>query len=368
MKRVLCIVGKMDVGGAETFLMKIYRKLNKLEYQFDFCVFSQDVGFYDDEIAIAGGVIHHASLKTRNPFKSFNDVRKIVKKNKYNCVLRLATNSLSSIDLLASKLGGAEILALRACSANAGGGMASHMLHKIFKLLALYLPDIKIAPSKLSAEFMFGKRAVKKGVISFLNNGVDLDYYKFDKKSRTSFQEKFGISDKLVIGHAGSFKPEKNHRFILDVFNAVQKKNPNSVLLLAGDGELRSKTEKCAAELGLENNIYFLGFAKNISEFLAAIDIFILPSIYEGMPNVVIEAQAAGLPCVVSDTVTREANITGGVSYTSLLEPPEVWADCILAAAAKERTSMDNISKSFIEKGYDIDTVAWKFLQMIAST
>mgnify|MGYP001624405131 CR=1 FL=1 len=162
-KRILCIVGSMNAGGAETFLMKIYRNLDRTKYQMDFCVSIDSPGVYDEEIYSLGGKIVHTSPKSKGFIKSFNSIKNIVKTNKYKYVMRVSQHSLSGLELLAAKLGGARVTIFRSSNTQTGGGKLNRILHSICLPLTMLVPEIKIAPSTEAAEFMFGKNCVKKG-------------------------------------------------------------------------------------------------------------------------------------------------------------------------------------------------------------
>ncbi len=219
MKRLLCIVGKMDAGGAETFLMKIYRKLDKTKYQMDFCVAQKEKGFYDSEIFDMGGKIHYITPKSKNPIKNFLDIKNIVKKNDYKYVLRVSQHSLSNLELLAAKLGGAKKLAYRSSNSNSGGNKINMILHYLFRPIGNLISNIKIAPSQEAAEFMFGKKNFEKGNVIILNNAIDYEQFKFDEKNREEIRNEIEIkNDVFLIGHVGRFTKQKNHQFLIDVF------------------------------------------------------------------------------------------------------------------------------------------------------
>lgn len=360
MKRLLCIVSSLNAGGAETFLMKIHRSIDREKYQLDFCVMSNGVGVYEDEVKARGGRIFRAAEKTKNPVKCFLDIRRIVRENRYEYVMRVNQHSLSVIDLLAAKSGGAKRLIMR--SSNAGTtGRLNGALHRIFMFLPKTVPNVKIAPSTEAAEFTFGKNAVKKGKASLLHNGLDYDAYKFDLSVRNDIRRTLG-TDGLILGHVGRFSKQKNHAFLLDVFKCLSELDDGARLALVGTGELEDEIKARAAELGLEEKIAFLGRRSDVPSLMSAFDVLALPSLYEGMPNVIIEAQASGLPCVISDTVTPEADITGLVKYLSVGLPPEKWAEAILESADRKRID----TREFFEREqYNTAQVTERFTELI---
>lgn len=360
-KRLLCIVSSMDTGGAETFLMKIYRNLNREKYQMDFCVSSDRKGAYDDEILSLGGKIHHSALKKDGIFKAFNSIKKTVKENNYKYVIRVNEHSLSVIDLIAAKCGGAKILAMR--SSNAGSPKKiSKFLHKAFKFLPKFVPDVKIAPSTEAAEYTFGKNSVKNGKVTLLHNAICVDDFLFSEENRKKHRDELNLDGKFVIGHIGRFSAQKNHSFLLDIFSEICKLDNTAHLVLVGKGELEEQIKEKAKTLGISDCITFTGVRSDVNELLSAFDVNVFPSFYEGMPNTVIEAQASGLNCVISDTITKEANITGLVSYLSLNDDAKIWAKKALTFKGAKRNNEKN---AFVKSGYEIKTVAKEFENLI---
>ncbi len=350
MKRLLCIVSSLDTGGAETFMMKIFRGLPQ-EYKLDFIV-STSSGFYEEEVHSLGGKIYRVPLRTKYPIKTFNAIKKIVKKGNYKYVLKLCDTPIGVFDLLAAKLGGAKKLCVRSCNAASNESNLKHIVNNVLRPLLNGIADVKIAPSKLAAEYTFGKNMVNRNKVYFLHNAVDLDIYKYNEDGRMKIREEFGInSQQLVLGHIGRFNYQKNHIFLLNVFARVKEKRKDSVLLLVGDGERKAEIINRVNELGLKDSVIFAGVRSDIPDLLSAMDVFAFPSFYEGMPNTIIEAQATGLPCVLADTITREAEITNLLTYLPLKKNYEKWSNTILDSNIINRV---NTKQSLIKAGYDI--------------
>jgi len=358
-KRVLCIISSLDAGGAETFLMKVSRSLPSDEYQLDFIV-SVGNGCYTFEVLARGGKIYQIPQRTKDFWGAFNGIKKIVKDNRYDTVLKLGENSLAVFDLIAAKLGGARNLALRSCNAPTGLSFKARCIHNFFMPLLNWIVTVKIAPSQLAAQFMFGKSSD----IKLLNNGVDLSVYRFMAQDRIKIREEFGLKDKLVVGHVGRFHKQKNHGYLLEIFKEIYKKRNDAILLLVGTGSLECEVSEQISKLGLENNVILTGQRFDIPALLSAMDVFIFPSLHEGMPNTVIEAQATGLPCVIADTITQEADITGLVHYLSLKESPEYWAEKALSLISDVR---QDTSVMLANEGYDIKNVAKEFVEIICN-
>lgn len=359
MKRILCILSSLDAGGAETFLMKVMRSLPKEEYQFDFIVSAGD-GCYTREVLERGGKIYQIPQRRENFRGAFRGIKKIVKDNQYDTVLKLGENSLAVFDLIAAKLGGSPNLALRSCNAPTGLSVKARFLHYFFRPLLNCVATVKLAPSKLAADFMFGKRATVK----LLNNGVDLNVFQFNAQGREQIREEFDLANNLVVGHVGRFHAQKNHRFLLEIFKEIHKQRPEAVLLLVGTGNLETVIRNWIDELNLQECVIFAGQRFDIPNMLSAMDVFVFPSFHEGMPNTVIEAQATGLPCVIADTITREANLTGLVHYLSLSDRSDLWAEKAISLLSEQR---ENTAEVFSKQGYDIKDVAKELVDLIVS-
>lgn len=360
MKRILCLVSSMDAGGAETFLMKLYRNMDRNLYQMDFAVNVKEPAFYDEEILNMGGKIHYIPPKTRDIIGFTKELYNLVKDKKYQYVLRVTSNGIGFYDLLIAKKAGAKVCAARSSNSSDGGRMLVQVANHIARILFLRYVDVMIAPSDLAAEYTFGKRMVRKGKVHFLKNAIDLREYAYSEQAREEIRKEFGIGQAPLIGHIGRFAEQKNHRFLIEIFKNVQQEIPESKLLLVGEGEMEPEIRALVQEKGLERQVIFSGVRKDISKLLSAMDVFVLPSLYEGMPNVIIEAQATGLPCVIADTITKEADLTGMVSYVPLREV-KAWQRELkeILSEGKERHAQERVMR---ECGYDIECEVQKFL------
>lgn len=360
MKRLLCITANMNAGGAETFLMKVYRVLDKTKYQMDFCV-SSEKNDYTKEINKMGGIIYVIPSKSENAYKSFNAIRKIVSENRYEYVMRVNEHSLSVIDLIAAKFGGATKLIMRSSNSSSGGKVAT-LLHKTFKFLPISVPDIKLAPSLLAAEYTFGKKNVKTNKVTILRNGLDIDSFCFDMSKRNKIRKEFNLNNKFVVGHIGRFNKQKNHKLLLCIFCEIKTIKPNSMLLMVGVGNMMNEIKEEAIKLGIGDSCIFCGKRTDVDALLSAMDVFVFPSLYEGMPNTVIEAQVSGLPCLISDKITKEANITGIVHFMSLDIAPKYWAEKAVNLDVYNREKYANIVR---ESGYSIQDVVKEFESLV---
>ena len=362
MKRLLCILSSMNAGGAETFLMKIYRRIDRTKYQMDFCINMSEKCFYEDEILSLGGKIYRIPAKSVSLKDFEKQLYNVVNTNGYKYVLRVTSSAFGFMDLKIAHKAGAEICAARSSNSSDGGSLKSKVAHRLGRALYGKYVNVKIAPSDLAAVYTFGKKAYESGAVNILHNAVDIDQYGFNADMRCRIRSEFGLSDDTtIIGHVGRFMTQKNHAFLLEVFSEYLKINGKSILMLVGGGELESAIKQKASELGIADRIIFTGVRSDVPALLSAMDVFVFPSLYEGMPNTVIEAQATGLPCIVADTITREADITGLVHYLPLGDASE-WADYIVQLPKVIRKTP---TQKFKENCYDIETVAEQFVKMI---
>lgn len=356
--RVLVIINTIDAGGAEGFVMKVFRCLNKEKFVFDFLINVPNSNFYREEIYSLGGNIYYGYPKSKNPIKSFNCIKKTVEKRKYKTVFCVAVHPLGFLDLWASKLGGADIRVMRSANSNTAG-VISRILAILTRPLVRKFATAMVTPSSEAGVFMYGKKALLNNQVSIVPNGIDPGIFLFNEESRMEIRKEFSIrNDTIVVGHIGRFNTQKNHDYLIEVFSQYKSLNSNAVLLLVGRGELEDDVRQKAMSSGINEDVIFAGVRNDVPKLLMGMDILVMPSLYEGMPNVVIEAQAAGLKCLISDRITKEAKITDLVTYKDISVPPAEWAleiESILARKVKER---DIYNSDVVSQGYAIDNSA----------
>lgn len=356
--RVLHVLGGTGLGGAESRIMDLYRQMNKDEIQFDFLVHrkcASESQFYDEEIKKMGGHIYVLpKFKVYNYFTYRKAVKVFFAEHHEFGVVQGHMTSTASIYLPIAKRAGIPITV--AHSRNAGvekglKGIATKFLRK-----NLYRKtDHCFACSVLAGEDVFGKEWVKKGNVKIIHNAIDAGKFTYDLEKRTAMRQKLQIEDKLVLGHVGRFNTQKNHPYLIDVFAEICKKREDAVLILLGDGPDKEKMEQKCEELGIRDKVLFEGNQKHPEEYYQAFDFFLLPSFYEGLPGVLVEAQAAGLRCFASDTITTEAKATELVTYLSIEQPAERWAEAILSQTDYERK---DVYQEMVASGFDVKTQA----------
>lgn len=363
MQRLLCLISGMNAGGAETFLMKVYRHMDRTQFQLDFCINEKEKCFYEDEIRALGGRIFRIPSKSENVREFQKQLAAVVRSEKYDRVLRITSNAMGFLDLKIAKQAGARVCCARSSNSSDGTGVKAAVAHRIGRLLYGKYVDVALAPSDLAAMYTFGKKAYRDGRVQILRNAVDLDVFRYDAEARQRIRKELGIApNTTVIGHVGRFMEQKNHAFLAKIFGEIKTQCRNAVLLLVGDGPLRSTFEQQVTARGIRESVIFAGIRSDIPALLSAMDVFVFPSFYEGMPNTVIEAQATGLPCVITDTITREAAITPLVTYASLEESATAWASAALRSVACLRTDTRSM---FEQQGYDIRSATKVFTQIV---
>ena len=327
--RVLQIVGIVCGGGVEAVIMNYYRNINRDKVQFDFVIDGKEKSLLDDEIKRMGGQVYHVTPYKENIIKYMCDIYRIIKKNQYD-IIHDNMNTMSLFSLFPAWLAGAKIRIVHNHSTNekAVEERCKYYLKKILRPFSPLFANQYVACSKYAAEWMYGKRAIQLDKVKIINNAVDIGKFRFSEIARKKLREELEVDEEInVIGHIGRLVPQKNHMFLLDVFAAYLKQNPASVLVLIGDGPLREKLENKANELEIANKVYFEGLRSDVNDWYSAMDIFLLPSLYEGLPVVGIEAQANGVPVCLSSNITKEVVINENVRYLPLVK--EEWVKSI---------------------------------------
>lgn len=323
MIRVLHMVGTMDLGGQETFIMNIFNNIDRTKYQFDFVVQSNNIGYYEETINDMGGKIYRITNFSRNPIKHIIELRRILKNNHYDVFHRHANSSIIFIDLLVAKLSKVKT---RIAHCHSTHSNHNNIIHYIFRAFVNKTSNVRLACSKEAGLFMFGN-----ATFNVINNGINIEQFLFNPKIRKKIRNELNIPENsFVIGHVGRFAPEKNHEFIIDLFKKIQdKKINNPILMLIGDGQNIEKIKNQVFSKSLEKKVLFLGNKNNVCDYLQAMDIFVFPSLYEGLGISLIEAQASGLKCIVSDRIPDEAIVTENVAKKGLNSVDD-WANLIM--------------------------------------
>lgn len=351
--RVLNVLGTTNLGGAESRVMELYRALDRDKVQFDFLVHTGKEGQYSEEIRRLGGRIYSVPrFRLLNLLSYKKALRKFFREHHEFAAVHGHMTSTASIYLPVAKKAGIPVTIAHARSAGVSPGLkglATRMLRYPLK----YRADYCFTCSAEAAEAVYGRKWVEKGNVWTIPNAIDPQRFVFDVAVRAQVREELGLKDQFVIGHVGRFGFMKNHTFLVDIFAELCKMRDDAALVLIGKGELEGQIREKAGSMGLSDKVFFLGNRFDVERYYQAFDYFVFPSTFEGLPGSVAEAQASGLCCLVSDKVTREAALTGLVTYKSIGEPAANWAGEIMrnAKAALERKDM---RAAIAAKGFDV--------------
>lgn len=359
MIRVLQIVTSMEVGGIEVLLMNLYRHMDRTQVQFDFLLHRPQETYFEKEILSLGGRIfrvppinplrHRAYLKALDEFFMGHSEHKIVHAH---------NNAFSMYVLRAAKKASVPVCIAHSHISDVSIAWLKRFFYNYCRKRINNYADFRVACSNKAGEWLYGKSIIGGKQFHILHNSIEYDKFSYSDAARDEMRTSLGVESKIVIGHVGRFNNQKNHSFILKIFKEIIRIYPDALLLLIGEGKLREKVERQAQLLKLEHSVRFLGIRSDVSQLMQAMDIFVIPSLFEGFPVTLVEAQAAGLPCVVSDTVSSEVAITSLVEFVSLSKSPQEWAEVVLEKA--NTTERRDYSEEVKKAGYDaVENAKW---------
>ncbi|MBE6463761.1 MAG: glycosyltransferase family 1 protein [Eggerthellaceae bacterium] len=358
--RVLHVIGKMDRAGAETMVMNLMRAIDQRDVAFDFLVHTNETADYDDEITELGGHIYRVPAFTvinrrayRTAIEAFFDS---ADHPRYD-IVHGHIGSCAPIYLDVARKHGAKTI-VHSHSTDSASMSLSATAYRLLTRPVVKYADFFIGCSYEAGLNRFGREVVDSDRFEILRNGFDCNAYRFDANERQLVRSQLGIKqDDLLVGHVGRLSEEKNHGFLLEAFASIRKLRPNAKLAFVGRGPLEEQVRNKAASLGIADSVFFLGVRDDVPRLLWAFDVFAFPSRYEGQPVALLEAQAAGLPCVIADTIPPVSHITDVVSVLPLADA-DVWANAIVSAADRIGTQTNRMKRAdaIIEAGYDIST------------
>ena len=361
--RVLQIIGFVCGGGVEAVIMNYYRNIDRNKIQFDFIIDGYEKTVLDDEIASLGGKVYKVEPYTKNPFKNIYQMYRIIKDNNYQ-IVHSNMNTLAVFSLFAAWLAGAKVRILHNHSTAVKSEKLRSAVKYILRPFAPIFANKYLACSKLAGEWMYGKKKMEEGKVKVLNNAINVDDFSYNVNLRKKLRQDLKINENtLVIGHVGRFMYQKNHDFLIDVFKEIHKQKNNSLLLLIGDGSLRKMIESKVQNYGLKDCVKFLGLRKDVKDLYNVMDVFVLPSWYEGLPVVSVEAQANGLPCFVSDKVSKECYLSSSMHFISLDKNAGDWSEKILGSNIIRNK---NAKKELIANNFEIKNEAGKLIKLYA--
>ena len=360
--RVLQILGIVANGGVEAVIMNYYRNMNKNKIQFDFVVHNDADENYIKEILSMGAKVYKVTPYNQNVFKFMYEIYHIIKSNQYQ-IVHSNMNALSGFALLPAYLAGAKVRILHNHTTDSKEEKLRSLIKRMLRPFAKLFANKYWACCKLAAEWMYGKIAVINGKVTIINNAIDLEKFKFNREIRKQLRKELGLENCFVIGHVGRFVKTKNHEFLIEVFNEVLKQKETARLLIIGDGKLKLQIEEKVKKLGIKSAVMFLGNRNDVADLYNAMDVFVLPSLYEGLPVVGVEVQANSLPFICSDKVTNEILLTDNIRLLSLQQYKTEWCNAILNA---ERKKIANKKDSLL-KNFDIKSESKKLEELYLS-
>ena len=356
--RILHVIGVMHRGGAETMIMNFYRHIDRAKVQFDFVENEGMFADYDEEIRALGGWIYRCPrYRGRNHFQYVAWWKNFLAEHgrEYKAV-HGHIGSTASIYLKLARDAGIYTIAH---SHNISFFDLKGIVYQMYAYPTRFIADFFFGCSVEAGISRYGKRVCKDNrKFRMLNNSIETERFAFAPETRERMRRELGVADKTVIGHVGRFVTQKNHTFLIRIFEQIHSVNPDTCLLLLGDGELRGKIEDQAAQAGLTDSVIFAGVHGDTSVYYQAMDVFVMPSLFEGLPLTILEVQSSGLPCVISDKIPAECIQSRGlITIRSLEETAQQWAEHILARCGHPR---EDHSQEVRDNGFDIiQTAKW---------
>lgn len=352
--KILQYTGAMNRGGAETLLMNIYRNIDRNKFEFHFITHSDSKSDYDDEIIRLGGKILYLEKPSIHKITKFSkEFKQIINIHGPYSAIHTHMQLFNGIVLNEAKKNGIKI---RISHAHLNGDYGkNNLLRQIYVNYSKRLIN-KNSTYKLSCSNESGYYLYKSENFKLINNAIDINQFKFNKKSDYLKKELNIDQDFKIITHIGTFKDAKNHKFIIEVFKNLNNINKKYKLVLIGRGELEKEIKQKTKDLNLENDVYFLGVREDIPKILQSTDVFFMPSVLEGLPVVLVEAQACGVPCVISNNIPKESDM--GLKLTKVLDLKDdknIWVNELIKSSNIERIDFDVRAKKIINNGYDLN-------------
>lgn len=350
--RVLHILQRMEAAGVQTLLMNLYRKIDRNRVQFDFLVHYTAPQFFDEEIEALGGKIYRFSVREDyNLFKYYRDLNKFFKEHKEYKIIHGHMHTLGGVYLHVAKKNGVPVRIAHSHTNNTQKD-AKQFIKIMMNQLYAVDANVLFACSDAAGKYMFGSKKFE-----VINNAIITDNFIFSEATRVNKRKEINSENKFVIGNVGRFEIQKNQRFVVEVFEKLNKVRPDSVLLLIGTGSMQEDIKALVNEKGLQDKVLFLGNRRDVAELYQAMDVFLMPSLFEGLGIVGVEAQAAGTPVVCTKTLPNEINVSPLIYRVDLGASVDEWLTAILKAANNSQRHK-NMKPYIVESNYDMDELA----------
>lgn len=352
MIRILHVLGGLDRGGAETMVINLHRAIDRDKIQFDYIIHTTEHHAYYNEIIEMGGRIY--SFPAFNGINSLELIRRwdtFFKDHAEYKILHSHVRSYTSLFLPIAKRHGVKTIVHSHSTSNGEGVKA--FVKAVMQYPLRYQADYLFGCSMEAGEWLFGKAKAHSNKYFVIQNAIDTSKYAFSEKTANQYRSLLGLEGKWVLGHVGRFHPAKNHMFLLNAFSKICERRSDAMLLLVGDGELREAIRNRVSQLRLEDRVLLLGSREDVPQLMQAMDVFLFPSVWEGLPLTVVEAQAAGLPCYISDRITTDVALSKLVERLPI-DSPERWAESVLNQEPVRYDVIQEIKNA----GYDVYEVA----------
>lgn len=364
MKKIIMTAKHLDAGGVETFITGIYPYIDKEKYSIDFLITKKEdendpKGYFEDELVSQGAKVFRISSKSSNMIRAYRDLKTFFTEHKEYDIFHINDGGGAAFPLyVANKFSKCKFIVH---SHNADSKKWKQNI-----VMTLFRGYVKskaycIGCSNKAAEWMFGRNSD----YAILHYGIDTAKFKYNQTARETIRKQYAIKDnEYVIGNVGRFNVQKNHSFMIDIFHEYHTRDVNSKLMLIGSGELEQDIRKKINDYGLRDAVIFVGNTKQVEQYLSAMDLFLFPSLFEGLPIVQIEAQANGVPCLISDTITDEIRITDLVKTKSITLPASEWADDIEKIKTADRGNRSAYAQFVRDGGFDRQNTAKRIMDI----
>lgn len=352
MIRIAIIVGKMHSGGKKNLIMEYYRNIDKSRIQFDFICDSDSNAIPKKEIEKMGGKVYIVA-PYQNILKNMVDIIKILKKNKYP-IVHSYNSTMNIFDMLAAKIAGVPIRINESISMGSDYGDWKNYIKKVLRPFNKLFATHYFANGIVCGKWQFGEDLYREGKISIFRSVIDTERNDFNSKLREKTRHEYNLENNLVIGHIGRLTEQKNSLFLIDIFNEILKIEKSAKLLLVGDGNLKKSVFDRINSYGIRESVVYLGRTEEIIKLYNAMDSFILPSLYEGLPVVGLEAECSGLPMFFSSAVPEESSACDDLGYfISLDKSAKEWAKIIVDETKKHLINRDGRKEQLTKCGFD---------------
>jgi len=360
--KVLQITSELNGGGVDRLLYDYCSRMIP-DIQFDFIVTAEKKGILEQPLKDLGCNIYRVSQFRKSINEHKKQIRDIIERGNYD-IIHDHSGYKAFVNLKIAKKCGIKTRIAHAHQAFVAESFKSKMLRVFVTPLTKYYATNLFACGIDAGRWMWGYKTFNSGKVHIMTNAINIPKFTFSEKTRSEMRKQLGIEGKFVVGNVARFSYQKNHEFLLDIFMEIKHRNDNAVLLLIGGGELEDDIKAKVSEYSLNDSVLFLGVRNDVHKLLSAMDAFVLPSRFEGLPVTLVEAQAASLPSYAADTITKEIGITNYLTYIPLNKNSEYWAQMILSAVSMPRR---DLSKIIEDRNYDIKTEAEKMKQIYFS-